>query len=317
MTRFLLSKLLGVAATLLSVSLIVFVALEFNIEDVAINVLGPYSAPDQRAAWLVEHGYDQPFMLRYLLWLKAFLSGDWGTSVHYREPVMTLILPHLWQTLTLAGLALLVMVPVALTLGVIAGIRQGSLVDRLVSLLSVVTTSIPDYASAVFLSAIFVFWLNWLPGVSSMNGGFALSALFLPLMVLSLFGIGYLARITRASMVEVMQAPYIRTAKLKGASLKSIVLRHALRNVLIAPVTVIMLYIPWLLSNVIVVEVFFAYKGFGSLLYAASLNHDVYLIEACAMISVLVVALTNILSDLAYTWLNPRISLHSVAGGGR
>ncbi|MDE2036731.1 MAG: ABC transporter permease, partial [Pseudomonas sp.] len=201
--------------------------------------------------------------------------------------------------------------------GILAGIRQGSALDRLVSFLSIVTTSIPDFASAVFVSAIFVFWLNWLPGVSSMSEGFSVVQLVLPLMVLCLFGIGYLARITRASMVEVMQAPYIRTARLKGASTSRIVLRHALRNVLIAPVTVIMLYIPWLLSNVIVVEVFFAYKGFGSLLYTASLNHDVYLIEACAMVSAVVVGITKIFSDLAYTWLNPRITLRSLGGGAQ
>lgn len=317
MADFLWRKLLALAATLLSVSLIVFFALELNIEDVAINVLGPYSAADQRTAWLIEHGYNQPFLWRYLVWLKDFLTGHWGTSVHFREPVLDLLLPNLGQTLILAGLALLVIVPVALILGVLAGIRQGSALDRLVSFLSIVTTSIPDFASAVFVSAIFVFWLNWLPGVSSMSDGFSPLQLAMPLMVLSLFGIGYLARITRASMVEVMQAPYIRTARLKGASTRRIVLRHALRNALIAPVTVIMLYIPWLLSNVIVVEVFFAYKGFGSLLYTASLNHDVYLIEACAMVSGLVVGASKIFSDLAYTWLNPRITLSNVGGGAQ
>jgi peptide/nickel transport system permease protein len=316
MADFLIRKSLALAATLLSVSLIVFFALELNIQDVAISVLGPYSAPDQRAAWLAEHGYDQPFLWRYLSWLKDFVMGQWGTSIHFREPVLNLLLPNLGHTLTLAGLALLIMVPAALTLGIMAGIEQGSVTDRLVSFLSILTTSIPDFASAVFVSAIFVFWLNWFPGVSSMSEGFSLIELALPLMVLSLFGIGYLARITRASMIEVMQSPYIRTARLKGASTARIVLHHALRNTLIAPVTVIMLYIPWLLSNVIVVEVFFAYKGFGTLLYNASLNHDVYLIETCAMISALVVGATKILSDLAYTWLNPRISLRA-SGGGR
>jgi peptide/nickel transport system permease protein len=100
---------------------------------------------------------------------------------------------------------------------------------------------------------------------------------------------------------------------MKGASTPRIVLKHALRNALIAPVTVIMLYVPWLLSNAIVVEVFFAYRGFGILLYTASLNHDIYLIEACAMVSVVVVVVTQLLSDLAYTWLNPRIDFSSAA----
>ena len=200
------------------------------------------------------------------------------------------------------------MIPVALALGVLAGMREGGIVDRLVSILAVLTTSVPQFASAVFLSAIFVFWLGLLPGASAMTEGFSWTELVMPVMVLCLAGVGYLARMTRASMVEVMAQPYIRTALMKGASTRRIVLKHALRNALIAPVTVIMLQIPWLLSNAIVVEVFFAYQGFGTLLYTASLNHDIYLIEACAMVSVIVVVCTQLLSDLAYGWLNPRIS---------
>lgn len=308
MLGFLGRKLALLAGTMVAVSLVVFAALELNIEDVAVHVLGPYSAPDQRQAWLRDNGYFDPFIVRYLRWLAAFMQGDWGQSVYYREPVITLLPPFLWNTAILTGVSLLVMVPVALALGVVAGIREGGWVDRLVSILSVLTTSIPQFASAVFLSAIFVFWLGLLPGASAMTSGFSWTELIMPVLVLCLAGVGYLARMTRASMVEVMAQPYIRTALMKGASTSRIVLRHALRNALIAPVTVIMLYIPWLLSNAIVVEVFFAYRGFGTLLYTASLNHDIYLIEACAMVSVVVVVVTQLLSDLAYTWLNPRIS---------
>lgn len=308
MLGFLGRKLALLAGTMVAVSLVVFAALELNIEDVAVHVLGPYSAPDQRQAWLRDNGYFDPFIVRYLRWLAAFMQGDWGQSVYYREPVITLLPPFLWNTAILTGISLLVMVPVALALGVVAGIREGGWVDRLVSILSVLTTSIPQFASAVFLSAIFVFWLGLLPGASAMTSGFSWTELIMPVLVLCLAGVGYLARMTRASMVEVMAQPYIRTALMKGASTSRIVLRHALRNALIAPVTVIMLYIPWLLSNAIVVEVFFAYRGFGTLLYTASLNHDIYLIEACAMVSVVVVVVTQLLSDLAYTWLNPRIS---------
>jgi peptide/nickel transport system permease protein len=308
MVGFLLRKLGLLLATMVAVSLVVFLALELNIEDVAVHVLGPYSAPDQRQAWLQENGYFDPFLLRYARWFGSFLIGDWGTSTYYREEVITLLPPYLANTAILTGVSLLVMVPVALALGVVAGIREGGWVDRVVSILSVVTTSIPQFASAVFLSAVFVFWLGWLPGASAMTDGFNWIELVMPVLVLCLAGIGYLARMTRASMVEVMAQPYIRTALMKGASTPRIVLRHALRNALIAPVTVIMLYIPWLLSNAIVVEVFFAYRGFGTLLYTAAINQDIYLIEACAMVSVVVVVLTQLLSDIAYTWLNPRIS---------
>jgi peptide/nickel transport system permease protein len=159
----------------------------------------------------------------------------------------------------------------------------------------------------VLLSAIFVFWLGILPGTSSMTDGFDLRQLVLPVMVLVLYDFGYVARMTRASMAEVMTTHYIRTAVLKGLPYKTVILRHALRNALIAPFTVIMLQIPWLLSGVIVVEFFFAYKGFGALILEASLNKDVYLLEACTMVAVFVTVMTQMISDIGYTYLNPRI----------
>lgn len=306
---FLLRKVATALATMLAVSFLIFLALEVNVEDVAVKVLGQYSTVEQRTAWLAQNGYNDPFLLRYVRWLGHFVAGDWGTSTFFRAPVVDMVLPRLVASAILAGGALLVIVVFGLGLGVLAGMRPGSLLDRVISVFSVVTTSIPDFASAVFLSGIFVFWLGLLPGASTMISGFSLAELVLPVSVLGLYSMGYLARVTRASMADVMNTHYIRTARLKGASMNRIVLRHALRNALITPVTVIMLQLPWLLSGVIVVEVFYAYKGFGTLLYDAALNQDIYLIEACAMISVLVVVLSQILSDLIYGWLNPRIAL--------
>jgi peptide/nickel transport system permease protein len=305
----LLHRALGVLLTMLAVSFLVFAILEVNVDEVAVKVLGPFSAADQRRAWLQENGYTAPFLLRYVRWLWAFVTGHWGTSTYYREDVLTLIEPRLAASGILAGAALLVIVPIGLVLGVIAGVREGSSVDRLVSVFAILTTSIPEFASAVFLTAVFVFWLGWLPGVSTMADGFHVRELVLPVGVLALYSAGYIARMTRSSMAEVMLSPYIRTARLKGNPLHRVILRHALRNALITPVTVIMLQIPWLLSGVIVVEVFFAYQGFGTLLYQAALNSDIYLIEACTMVSVVVVVLTQMASDLLYALLNPRMSL--------
>lgn len=310
-SRWLLRKGLGMVLTMLAVSFLVFAVLEFNVSDVAVKVLGQFSTPDQRQAWLQENGYTAPFLLRYVRWLWEFVTGHWGTSTYYREDVLTLIRPRLAASGLLAGAALLAIVPTGLVMGVIAGVREGSVVDRLVSVFAILTTSIPEFASAVFLTALFVFWLGWLPGVSTMADGFHLRELVLPVSVLTLYSAGYVARMTRSSMVEVMQSPYIRTARLKGNPMRRVILRHALRNALITPVTVIMLQIPWLMSGVIVVEVFFAYQGFGTLLYQAALNTDIYLIEACTMVSVVVVVLTQVASDLLYVWLNPRMSVRA------
>jgi peptide/nickel transport system permease protein len=306
---FILRKLGGAATAMLTVSFLVYLALEVNAGDVAVKVLGQFSTAEQRAAWLAANGYNDPFLVRYGRWLWSFITGNWGESTYYRAPVIHLVPDRLAASGILAGGALLVMVPVGLLAGILVGMRPGSMIDRAVSVLAIVTTSIPDFASAVFFSAIFVFWLHWLPGASTMLSGFSLKEIILPVLVLAFYSTGYLARVTRASMAEVMGTHYVRTARLKGASTTRIVWRHALRNALITPVTVIMLQLPWLLSGVIVVEVFYAYKGFGTLLYDAALNSDIRLVEACAMVSVLVVVLTQILSDLAYRWLNPRVSL--------
>ncbi|WP_244512996.1 ABC transporter permease [Ensifer sp. LC163] len=310
---FLMRKVAIAVATMLVVSFLIFLALEVNVEDVAVKVLGQYSTVEQRAAWLAQNGYNDAFALRYVRWLGNFVTGDWGMSTFFRAPVAEMVMPRLAASGLLAGGALLVIVVFGLGLGVLAGMRPGSLLDRVISVFSVVTTSIPDFASAVFLSGIFVFWLGLLPGASAMISGFSLAELVLPVSVLGLYSMGYLARVTRASMADVMGTHYIRTARLKGAGMGRIVLRHALRNALITPITVIMLQLPWLLSGVIVIEVFYAYKGFGTLLYDAALNQDIYLIEACAMVSVLVVVLSQILSDLIYGWLNPRIALGAEA----
>lgn len=305
----LLRKVGGAALTMLAVSFLIFLILEVDSGSVAVKVLGQFSTQDQRALWLHENHYDDPFLLRYLRWLGGFVTGHWGISTYYREDILRLLVPRLAASGILAGGTLLVMIPLALVLGIAAGVREGSAIDRAVSIVAILTTSVPEFASAVFLTALFVFTWHVLPGVSTMARGFDFKELIMPVGVLALSSTGYVARMTRASMVEVMEAPYIRTARLKGASLPRIIFRHALRNALVAPVTVIMLQIPWLLSGVVVVEVYFAYPGFGTLLYYAALNSDIYLIEACAMMSVLVVVSTQIVADLVLTWLNPRIRI--------
>lgn len=303
-----ISKRFGqMALTMLVVSLILFIALEFQPGSVATKVLGPYSTEEQRTLWLEQNGYFDPLPIRYVRWLGDFVTGDFGESVRFKVPVGEVLWPRLLNTAILGFAVFAVMVPLSLILGVLAGMKEGSWLDRTISVTCIGTTSVPEFASAVLLSAVFVFWLQLLPGTSSMSSGFNLVELILPTMVLVLYDFGYVARMTRASMAEVMTTPYIRTAILKGLPYRRVILKHALRNALIAPFTVVMLQINWLLSGVIVVEFFFAYKGFGALLLEASLNQDIFLIEACAMVAVFVAVMTQLLADMGYTYLNPRI----------
>ncbi|MEQ8247699.1 MAG: ABC transporter permease [Alphaproteobacteria bacterium] len=307
---FFVTKRLGLMIlTMLIVSLLLFVLLEFQPGNVATKVLGPYSSEEQRQLWLEANGYLEPLWTRYLSWLGGMVTGDFGESIRFKTPVADVLWPRLWNTAILAFWTFAILVPLSLTLGVLAGMREGSALDRAISITSIITTSVPEFASAVFLSALFVFSLGLLPGTSGMTDGFDPLQLFLPVMVLVLYDVGYVTRMTRASMAEVMTTPYIRTAVLKGLPFRRVVFRHALRNALIAPFTVIMLQVNWLLSGVIVVEFFFAYKGFGGLLLEASLNQDIFLIEACTMVAVFVAVTTQTLADIGYTYLNPRIRL--------
>ena len=286
MAALVLRRVLSALAIMAVVSFLLFLIFEADKLAVAGRVLGPYSTLEQRELWLQQQGYDRPFLLRYGEWVLNALRGDFGESLRFKVPVVDILLPRLANTALLAGLVFALMIPLALTLGILAGMREGSALDRGISFLAIVTTSIPEFASAALLVALFVFTLGWLPGTSAMTAGFDWRELVLPVVVLVLYDFGYVARMTRASMAEVMAAPYVRTAILKGLPRWRVVLVHALRNALIAPFTVVVLQLNWLLSGVIVVEVFFAYKGFGSLLYDAATFGDIYLIEACTLVAV-------------------------------
>ncbi len=304
----LIGKRLGVMAlTMLVVSILLFVIMEAQPGSVATKVLGPYSSEEQRQLWLEQNGYFEPLWWRYGIWLGNFVTGDLGDSVRFKVPVAEILWPRAWNTLILGFWTFAFMIPVSLVLGILAGMREGSKLDRTISVTSILTTSVPEFASAVLLSAVFVFGLKLLPGTSGMAGGFEFKQLVLPVLVLFIYDFGYVARMTRASMAEVMTTHYIRTAVLKGLPYRQVILKHALRNALIAPFTVIMLQINWLLSGVIVVEFFFSYKGFGALLLEASFNQDLYVIEACTMLAVFVAVGTQTLADIGYTYLNPRI----------
>ena len=256
----------------------------------------------------------------------GILQGDWGYSTVFREDVGPTVIKRLGLTGKLMFFVLLLMVPSALIVGVLAGMREGTRLDRSLSTLSIATTATPEYVSGVIfiavlasskfgISPVLAEW-GWIDSKTLFLGS-ATSAMkdatfwnfFLPVLTISLYGMGYIARMTRASMTEVMTAQYIRTARLKGVKFSNIVLKHALRNALIAPFTVIMLQIPWLLNGVVIVETLFNYKGFGWLLVQAASNNDIELLLAVSVVSVVVVLATQLISDIGYVLLNPRIRI--------
>ena len=191
--------------TMIVVSLILFLLLETELTgDPAIRVLGQFSNEEQRELWREQHGYNQPVMVRYVKWLGNFATGNLGESIRFKGPVADVMLPRLWNTAILGFWTFAIMIPLSLTLGVLSGMKEGSKLDRSISVFGILTTSVPEFASAVIFSSLFVFGLKWLPGTSSMSGGFEFKQLILPAMVLIVYDFGYVARMTRASMAEVM-----------------------------------------------------------------------------------------------------------------
>jgi peptide/nickel transport system permease protein len=242
---------------------------------------------------------------------KGLLRGDPGISVRTNKPVGPTLVRRLRNSLTLAFIAFVFVMPVALVLGIIAGLNEGQPTDRGLSLLSLITTSIPEFATGVFLILVFAFWLKILPGAAVYTSDVAPwrepKLLILPVLTLTLVEVGYVARMTRASMIEVINAPYIRTAHLKGLPHRRVIMHHALRNALIAPITVIMLHVNWLIGGIVVVESVFGYPGLGMYLLDSALFKDINAIQAGALVMVVIAVSTQLIADITYTFLNPRI----------
>jgi peptide/nickel transport system permease protein len=247
----------------------------------------------------------------YIPLQRGLLRGDPGVSFKDRRPVSEVLVRRLLNTLFLGGIAFIIVMPLALLLGLIAGLNEGSLIDRIFSISSLVATATPEFASGVFLILIFATWLNVLPGAVVVTSDRAIfenpQMLILPILTLTLIELGYVLRITRASMVEVMKTNYIRTAVLKGLPRNRIIFKHALRNALMAPITIITLHINWLIGGIVVVEVLFAFPGLGSYILDAALFKDVFAIEAGAMVLVVFAVGSQLIADIIYTYLNPRI----------
>jgi len=248
---------------------------------------------------------------QYLPLQLGLLRGDPGVSFKDRRPVAEILPRRLLNTAILAGIAFIVVMPIALILGVIAGLNEGKFADRFLSVTGLVTTATPEFASGVFLILIFSSWLHWLPGAVVFTSDDAIfqnpSMLVLPVLTLTLLELGYVLRITRASMVEVMKTNYIRTAVLKGLPRGRVVLKHALRNALMAPITIIILHVNWLVGGIVIVESVFGFPGLGRYVMEAALFKDVFAVEAASMVLVIIAVGTQLIADFVYVYINPRI----------
>lgn len=260
-----------------------------------------------KATWTTEAGAPRQYIpLQY-----GLLRGDPGVSFFTRRPVAETLVRRLINTGLLAGVAFVFIMPLALGLGLLAGMNEGRWIDRLLSIAGLMTTATPEFASGIFLIVIFSTWLRLFPGAVVVSSDTAIfenpAMLVLPVMTLMVLEWGYVLRITRASMIEVMRTNYIRTAILKGLPRWRVIFKHALKNALMAPITIIILHINWLVGGIVVVESLFGFPGLGRYVMEAALFKDVFAVEASAMVLIVIAVGTQLLADLFYTYLNPRI----------
>jgi peptide/nickel transport system permease protein len=268
-------------------------------------------APEKVAALRHEFGLDKPVALQYLSWVGNVARGNLGTSLYYRVPVRQLIAQRYPVTLYIGFLALLVSTVLGLSIGLLAALRRGKWQDTVATSLAYLGQAVPVFWLGILLIYVFNLKLHWLPtsGWTSPFENLAQSTrqLIMPLTCLSITTLSATARQMRSSMLEVIRQDYIRTAWSKGLSNRDIVVTHALKNSLIPVVTLIGLFVPWIFGGSVFVETIFAIPGIGRLLVESILGKDYVVVQSVTLIIALIVVLTNVIVDVSYRWIDPRI----------
>ncbi len=311
MARFLLKRLALALATLVLLSVIVFAAAQLLPGNVGRNVLGPFASQHDVDLYNRAHGLDKPVATQYWDWISKFVRGDLGTSLQYDVSVGSLLGPALVNSLKLAALAFVLVVPLSILGGTIAALRRGRLTDRVITIAGLSLTSIPEFVTAIVLIVVFGVALKWLPVIATPppGAGFLTQVKFLLLPSLALVAVlfGYIARITRASVIEAIDADYTRTAYLKGLSPRRVLGRHVLRNSLLPTIAVVATQTGYLIGGLLVIEKLFNYNGIGQRIYTAAQNKDFTLLQSGVLIVGLVYLAATLVADLLYSLLNPRI----------
>jgi peptide/nickel transport system permease protein len=309
--RFLARRALLSLVTLAILSVIVFLGGQLLPGDVGRAVLGPLA--DARAVALFNHqvGVDRPLAVQYWDWITHFSVGDMGRSFTFRAPVAPFIGQALVNSLKLAALAFVLVVPLGIAGGVWAALRVGQWSDRALVLLGQSLGVVPEFISSIVLILVFGVWLHWLPMSADWPEGAGpltqLRYLILPSLPLVLVFFGYIARVARAGTVEALDADYTRTAILKGLPMSTVMRRHVLRNALLPTITVVASLLGYLAGGLVVIETLFHYRGIGALIYSAARAKDFPMLEAGVLTVGAVYAIASVLADLLSAMLNPRL----------
>jgi len=312
MYRF-LGKRFGLAlVTLVLLTILVFASAQLLPGNLGRNVLGPFATPQSIAALNHKFGTDRPVYDQYATWVNHLLHGNLGESYQYQgSTVSSLLGPALVNSLKLAALAFVLVVPLSIIGGVFAGLREGRASDRVITIAGVSLTSIPEFVTGIVLIIIFGVVLKWLPVTAQAPAGSGfftqVKYLLLPAFALVMVLFGYIARMARAGTIEALDSDYARTAALKGLSNQTVVRRHVLRNALLPTIAVIATQTGYLIGGLLIVETLFNYPGIGQRIYTAALNKDFAVLEAGLLIVGIVYLVATLCADILYSVLNPRI----------
>ena len=314
MGRF-IAKRLGLSlVTLFLVSVIVFAISDVLPGDVGRAILGR-SATDAQVAQ-IDHdlGYDKPLPERYWKLVSGYATGDWGRSPVLNVRVRPLVMRRFENSLILAAFAFVLIVPFSIVMGVLAALHNGRWPDRTISITGLSLIALPEFVSGVILLVVFAVELGWFPSSSSVptaNPVDWFRQLLLPSIPLMCVLFGYIARMARAGTVDALRADYTRTATLKGLPRRTVIARHVLRNSLLPTISVVSVQIGYLVGGLVVVETLFAYPGIGSLAYDSVQANDITMIEAIVLFTAVIYMLSNLVADILYAALNPRVRLAS------
>ncbi|MGO1120100.1 ABC transporter permease [Rhodovibrionaceae bacterium A322] len=317
MTRFLFRRLLEALVVLWVMSLVIYGLIGLMPGD-PIDLMisaNPDLTPEDAKRLKSLYGLDQPIWQRYLNWLTAALQGDLGYSRLFAQPVEVILLPRLGNTLILMSSAFVLSFCLALPAGLLAARNPGKLLDSAINLFAFAGISLPPFWLAILLMMLFAVTLGWLPAGGMGDPGFfgRLPYLVLPVMTLTLASVGGQTRYLRAAMIEALRQDYVRTARAKGLNERQILTGHALRNAMIPVVTILALDFGSLFGGALITETMFGWLGMGKTIFDAVMGNDYNLALVGLLLATGTVLLANILADLAYVWLDPRISYEATA----
>ncbi len=311
MTTYILKRIVSMVPVLLLVSVVIFSLIHLTPGDPVITMLGEEATPEARDRLRTQLGLDRPLPVQYASWLVRVLSGDLGRSIRTNQPVSEAILERLPVTVELAVLALTIALTIALPAGIIAAVRRGSYADITSTVLCLLGVSMPNFLLAVFLVYVFSLQLRWLPPIGYTNPATDLlgnlKGMIMPAFTLGAFAAAATARLTRSTLLEVLNQDYIRTGYAKGLAERAVIRRHAMKNALIPVVTVVGLQLDTLLGSAIVPETICALPGVGRLVVDSIYQRDFPLVQGVTLYLAVIFLVVNLLVDLMYAYLDPRI----------